>query len=218
MKKAFLKYLKNKFVIAGLTVVALIALFVVYKSATKPPNFDSAEVKIGDVVETVSVTGTISPVDKADLAFEKSGVLARVYVKVGDAVKRGQTIAVLSGGNERAALSGAEATLADMSRALTPEEQAVQKSALDAASAALEIAKKDALNSAYGGYVKAGSALGNYTDGFFANPSSVNPTINLPTDSSNQESNINRERVAVTNELSKWSAEMSAATDSSAED
>ena len=210
MKKIF-RHLKNKFVIAILVIAALIASFVAYKKLTAPPNFDAITAKIGDVVETVSVTGVISPVAKAELAFEKSGVLSRVYVKVGDAVKKGQLIAALSGGSERAALDAARATLADMSRALTMEEQAVQKASLASAEASFDDAKKEALNSAYGAYIKAQGALANHTDAFFTYPQSGNPTIILATESQTQESNIKAGRIRSSDALAKWSLAISSA-------
>ena len=217
MKKIF-RHLKNKFVIAILVIAALIASFVAYKKLTAPPNFDAITAKIGDVVETVSVTGVISPVAKAELAFEKSGVLSRVYVKVGDAVKKGQLIAALSGGSERAALDAARATLADMSRALTMEEQAVQKASLASAEASFDDAKKEALNSAYGAYIKAQGALANHTDAFFTYPQSGNPTIILATESQTQESNIKAGRIRSSDALAKWSSAIFSSAPADAEE
>ncbi len=85
-----------------------------------------------------------------------------------------------------------------MSRNLSPEELSVQKTTLDNA-------KKNALNAVHDGYAKAQSALVNYTDTFFNNPQSVNPTLTLRTDSSAIQNSINSERVSVSDALKAWS-------------
>jgi len=152
-------------------------------------------------MEQVSVTGTVSPVNKADLAFEKSGAISKIYVKVGDTVKAGDSIALLDSASDAAALASAQATLADLSRSLTPEELAVQKTAL-------ANAQKDALNAAHDGLVKAQGAIFNYTDTFFTNPQSANPVINVRTQSANIQLAIDSERVSITDVLNQWSAEL----------
>ena len=124
MKKSHFRHLKNKWVIIGLIVV-LIAAVVVYEK-TKPvkPNFQYATAAIGNVVEQVSVTGTVSPVSNANLSFEKGGVISKIYVKVGDTITAGEPIASLDSANDEAALESAQATLADMSSGLTPQQNA----------------------------------------------------------------------------------------------
>ena len=78
----FLKrYLKNKYVIGGGIVIVIVAVLIV-KSRSNSSKIESVEVKIGNVIEKVSVTGKVSSVEKADLAFAKSGTLASIYVKI----------------------------------------------------------------------------------------------------------------------------------------
>ena len=52
-------------------------------------------VRRGDVVQTVSVTGTLTPTSYADLSFQTVGSVDLVLAKEGDAVKAGQAIATL---------------------------------------------------------------------------------------------------------------------------
>ena len=200
MKKSHWRHLKNKWVIIGLVIVVIIAGYY-FTHRGSAPTFQSTSAAIGDVIEQVSVTGTVSPVDKAALAFEKSGVISRIYVKVGDTVKAGDPIATLDSANDAAALTSAQATLADLSRSLTPQELAVQQTAL-------ANAQKDSLNAAHDGYVKAQGAIFNYTDTFFTNPQSANPVINVRTQSANIQLSIDNERVSITDVLNQWSAEL----------
>ena len=200
MKKSRWRHLRNKWVIVGLVIVVIIVGYY-FTHRGSAPTFQSTAAAIGNVMEQVSVTGTVSPVNKADLAFEKSGAISKIYVKVGDTVKAGDSIALLDSASDAAALASAQATLADLSRSLTPEELAVQKTAL-------ANAQKDALNAAHDGLVKAQGAIFNYTDTFFTNPQSANPVINVRTQSANIQLAIDSERVSITDVLNQWSAEL----------
>lgn len=218
MKKILPKFLKNKYAIVGIVVVFIVVSIFLYRKFNTKSAFDTVEARIGNVVETVGVTGTISPNSKADLAFEKGGVLARVYVKVGDKVKRGQLIAAISNAGDRASLASAEATLSDMSRTLTPEEAAVQKSALVSAEENLDTARQSVLDAVHEAYVKAEGALFNHTDTFFNNAQTLDPKITIRTESDTEEYNINVKRFGVTTALTRWSSDVAAAQQGGARD
>ncbi len=51
--------------------------------------------KRGTVSETISISGELVPTEYADLAFQGAGIVDQVFVKAGDAVKRGDRIASL---------------------------------------------------------------------------------------------------------------------------
>jgi HlyD family secretion protein len=207
-KRSFFRLIKNKYTIIGLIILVIIVIYALaHRSAG--PTFESASVAVGNVVEKVSVTGSISPLSKADLAFKKSGVVSAIPVKVGDKVKKGDLIASIGNAGDLAALQSAQATLADMARNLTPQELSVQQAALDTA-------KQNALNALHDGYVKAQSAFVNYLDTFFNNPQSANPTINVTTGSPAIQSNINTERYGVTSAFKKWSDLLGSATSDNA--
>ncbi len=216
MKKSRWRHLKNKWVLTTIAIVVIIVIFVWYRRGGTAPAFEWTQAALGNVVETVSVTGTVSPVGKASLSFEKGGVITKIYVKVSDAVRAGDPIASLDNANDRAALASAQATLADMSRSLSPQELAVQQASLATAKASLDNAMKDAVNAFHDGYVKAQGAIVNYADSLFTNPQSANPTINVRTESSVQQNSIDSERVLITDVLNGWSAELVSASTSNA--
>ena len=205
-KRSFFSHLKNKYVIIVLVIILIILGYWISHRGSAP-TFEYTKVTVGDVVERVSVTGTVSPIGKAALAFKKSGVINSVPFKVGDKVKKGDIIASLDNASDKAALASAQATFADMSRGLTPEELNVQKNALDTA-------RQNAINAVHDGYVKAQSGLVNYTDSFFTNPQTVNPSITLRTDSSTIQNTINNERVIVSDTLNDWAASLSSVNSS----
>ncbi|MDE1966715.1 MAG: efflux RND transporter periplasmic adaptor subunit, partial [Patescibacteria group bacterium] len=86
MKKSRWRFLKSWWFIAIAVIIVLIVVISAVRSSNQPPNFDTASAQIGTVTELVSVTGSVSPIGKADLAFEKSGVISEIYVKVGDQI------------------------------------------------------------------------------------------------------------------------------------
>ncbi len=205
-KHSYFRFLKNKYFIIGLIMVLIIlAYYLTHQSATQ--SFESTAVSKDDVIERVSVTGAVSPVGKADLSFEKSGVISRIYVKVGDMVKAGEPIASLDSGIDSAALAAAQASLDDMTRSLRPQEYAVDKSTVDTASTSLQNALKDGVSAVHNGYVQALNAIVNYSDSFFTNAQTINPTINLFTQSTSQQQAIDSERSMISATLDSWKSD-----------
>ncbi|MEK7501710.1 MAG: efflux RND transporter periplasmic adaptor subunit [Patescibacteria group bacterium] len=201
-----LKLFKNRWIVA-ITVVVIIVLVYIFTRGGSGTKIEFAVATIGDVIEKVSVTGKVSPLGKADLSFEKGGVVARITVKVGDYVKRDDLIASLNSADDAAALASAQAQLAEVSRGLRPEEFAADQATMDTASTTLGNAKKDAVNAVRDGYVKAQSAVVNYADTFFTNPQSANPTISIRVQSTNFQTAINNNRVLVSDILAKWKSD-----------
>lgn len=85
----------KKKIIAGIVIVAAIAGFFYYRSQGNEEVVPTETVRRGSVSETVSVTGDLVPVEYADLSFRGAGSIDHVFVKEGDAVKQGQSLASL---------------------------------------------------------------------------------------------------------------------------
>ena len=102
---------KKIFIISGVVVIALVVGGYFYFGRETAPEYEYTTAKRGDLVQEVSVTGKVKPAEDVDLAFEKSGKVARVFVKVGDAVKSDQTLAELDNSDARAQVAQAEASL-----------------------------------------------------------------------------------------------------------
>ena len=85
-----------------------------------------------------------------------------------------------------------------MSRSLTPEELAVETTAL--------------INADRAAYASSEGSMVNYADRFFDNPQSANPTIDISTQSTAIGYALNRERLAVSDALDGWSAELGSAS------
>ena len=210
-KRSLFRYFKKWYVIIGVIIILIIlGYWLAHRTST--PTFEYTTASIGIVREQVSVTGAVSPVSKASLSFEKSGVISKVFLKVGDIVKAGDPIASLDNTSDLAAVSSAEATLADLSRSLRPEEYVADQSVVNSASTSLTNALQSAVNAIHNGYVQAEGAVVNYGDTFFTNPQSANPIINIRVDSSSISLAINNERVVVDTVLSQWQNDSNSAT------
>ncbi|MFA5792293.1 MAG: efflux RND transporter periplasmic adaptor subunit [Candidatus Gracilibacteria bacterium] len=98
------------------TIGILIGLVVVIGSCSLFGGDDttSAEfITVGrqDLVQEVSVTGTVQATQAVDLSFETGGKIADVYAEVGKTVVEGQELAVLVNSTVRAQVAGARASV-----------------------------------------------------------------------------------------------------------
>ncbi len=207
------KYLKNRYVIAGLVVVAILVLYFIMRGGPTT-KIESAIVTTGNVIEQVSVTGKISPIDKADLSFDSGGSISHIYVKVGDKVKKGDLLASLDNGDAVASLASAQAKLDDISRGLRPEELQVEKARVATALAARNNNRSSTMDAVRTGYVQAQAAVVNYADTFFSNPQTANPIIKIYTQSSSIQVSIGLQRLSVTDTLNAWKTTIDVATSS----
>ncbi|MFA6315177.1 MAG: efflux RND transporter periplasmic adaptor subunit [Candidatus Paceibacterota bacterium] len=211
MKKTFKSYIKKWHIVVLIIFVLIVVGYVFLKGGDRP-IFETALVTTGDIIREVSVTGKVSPIERAQLSFAKGGIVTKIAVKVGDKVKRGDMIASLDDAVDKANLAAAEAKLADISRTLRPEEWKLEQSKVNSSKVALDNSKKDSENAFRESYNTVQSALINYTDQIFDNPQSINPTIKVRLSGTTQQSRINELRLKVTENMAKWKADIDAMT------
>ena len=129
----------------------------------------TATVARGSVSQTVSVSGSISALGQARLAFKSGGKVAQVYVSTGQAVTLGQPLAKLDTTDLEAALATAQQNLANAQASYQKQllsaqdtqkslDQARQTAANDLAAAQATVTK---LKSAY---ASAKTNFGSFTD------------------------------------------------------
>ena len=88
---------KRKKLSAGIIIVVLVILawnFLLPKQ--KQPQYHTSQAQKGTLVTTVSESGQITAANNVQVTIQASGVVKDVYVKNGDAVTSGQTIATLT--------------------------------------------------------------------------------------------------------------------------
>jgi HlyD family secretion protein len=122
----------------------------VYKPGqTSPePTITTTQVRQGDVVISVSGSGTLVPTSEATLGFETSGYLEEVYVAVGDRVKEGDVLAKMETDELELAVTEADTKVRlaqiDLDNTLagpTDAELASAEAAIKNAQAALQVAQ-----------------------------------------------------------------------------
>jgi HlyD family secretion protein len=225
---------KPWFIISIIIILVIIAGgYFLNKNNAKSP-YEFTVVQKGNLSQEVSVTGRVKPAQAVDLAFERSGKVARVNVKIGDKVSSGQVLAVLENGDLIAQISQARANVATqqanleaLQRGTRPEEIQIaettvanaQKSLTDVQNTLANVKSKadSDLNSLYAGvgdtlndaYVKADDAVNKQTDDLFTNDSSANPKLTFST-SSQKSSDSEWKRQIAGAEIAQFKQEIAA--------
>lgn len=138
---------RNLFIAIGVVlVVVVLALVVGLPRLSADPNtpaLNTALVRRGTLIATVSSTGAISPLREAQLAFNTTGALVKLNVKQGDTVTANQVLAALDTRELELQLTQAEASLAaaqakfDQLNNPSPADSAAAQANVAAAEAAL---------------------------------------------------------------------------------
>lgn len=142
---------KRTLIIIGLIILVLIIAGLIYQNykSGKNSGYDMVKVRRGDVVEIVSVTGSVKPSSEISLQFTSSGKVADKKVKVGDSVKAGDILISLDSSdlafqaqNAQAAVDVAQARLNQLLAGASAEDVALAQTAVLNAQKTLDDAKK----------------------------------------------------------------------------
>ena len=128
--------------------IAVLLYFVSGKSTQV--NLSSVAVKNGDITETINLTGQVKASQGVDLSFNSQGKIVADYVKVGDKIYAGQTLAVLNQDSAMAALTGAKGALAQAQANYNKLLAGAAQQNIQTAQDAVSLAKQN-LASAYSG-------------------------------------------------------------------
>jgi len=176
----------KKYLIIAFLVLAAAAAGYFYWRGPQASLYDFVLAQKGEIVQEVSVTGRVKPVEEVNLSFEKTGKVAGVYAAVGDKVFSGQLLAKLANDEIIAQIAAAEANikaqeakLAELQKGVRPEEIQVYEVKVSNAAVALGDAKQDLLNKLRDSYTKSDDAVRNKIDQFFTNPRSSDPKLNF---------------------------------------
>ncbi|MCX6745162.1 MAG: efflux RND transporter periplasmic adaptor subunit [Candidatus Parcubacteria bacterium] len=94
-----------------LIIVVIIVIVILNMIKGKKTVYTMEKVKLGNLVQTVSETGTVESASAIDLNFKGSGKLAELKVKEGDKVKSGQLLSRLDAGSLEIAVRQAQANV-----------------------------------------------------------------------------------------------------------
>src|SRR3989339_1623289 len=147
-----LKYMtiKKSFII--LVILTILGTMVIYFIATKSEKtvYTTVLVQKGNILQTVSETGTVKAVNELNLSFLNTGKLEKIYYKVGDSVKSGAVLAELDYSSlatnreeAQANLDVARANLNKLLAGATKEDIVVAEASTRQAQITYELAKKE---------------------------------------------------------------------------
>ena len=101
-----------KWSIIGLVVLALgILLYNKFKPKEEAPNYITTPAKTGNIERNVMASGKVKALNTVDVGAQVSGEVTRLYVDVGDEVKKGDLIAQIDQVTQKNTLSNQQATL-----------------------------------------------------------------------------------------------------------
>ena len=143
--------MRKKTIIIIITLVLVVGVYVAY-SLTKESElkYTTAKVMKGEILQTVSATGTVEAETKLDLHFMNSERIREINVKVGDSVKKDEVLAKLDTAQlisqlnkAKAGFNAARANLSKLLEGATVEDIRVSETAVFNAQVSLDNAKQN---------------------------------------------------------------------------
>ncbi len=209
------KLIHNRaFVIGASVVLGLLSALVIFLLSNQKQNLAVQAAENRSLIAAVSATGQVKASEEVDLAFGKSGTIAAVYADVGQAVRKGQTIAALQAGDLQGQLAQAKATLAQNQIKLDELQNAGSASASSDVSASIANNRQTVADKLRTAYTSLDSAEKLYIDQFFKNLSTNpifgatisqgNGSYTIQPQDANLEQKINGEREDLDRALSSW--------------
>lgn len=214
--------LKKPIIIGSTAVLILLAGGLYFYFSREPAlQYEIVSAKRGNIVQEVSVIGRVRPSSDVDLAFEKSGRIAKISVKIGDKVSSGQELLTLDNSDilaqlakAKANLASAEAKLDELKTGTRSEELQIAQIKYDNAKINLENVKSKAevdLQNFYSGikdvasdaYYKSDDAINKQIDEMFSNDQTTNPQLTFLTSNTQSETDSEWGRIIAGNELQK---------------
>lgn len=207
--KNFIKKRKILIVIAVIIVLAIAGFF--YFNRQKESGIETVEVKRGNILQEVSVTGSVRPSEDVNLAFEVGGKVSKIYAKVGDVIVSGQIIIQLDDSQAYANLVSAKATLKtqevqldELIRGTREEEIIISKTKVDNAVIVLDESKKTLVEKIKNSYTVCDDAIRNKADSFFKAPAIPAPQLNFYVSDSQLKIDIESQRLVMEESLNFW--------------
>lgn len=116
-------------IVAGVLVAGAGFAVVTFADASPAARYRVATATVGNVEQTVTVTGTVDHVNRADVSFGTDGTVATLAVTTGAAVTAGQELAALDTADLRAAADRASAEVTAAEAALAEDEESLERAA-----------------------------------------------------------------------------------------
>ncbi len=122
--------LKYFAIAAGLISVTTLYWFSAEKNDAKSAQFKTRTIERGDIVQSISANGTLTPVVLVNVGTQISGTVAKLYVDFNDQVETGQVLAELDPALLRAQLQQSRANLLNAQVAVKIAEAKLKRNRL----------------------------------------------------------------------------------------
>lgn len=151
-KKGIKRFFSKKVVIVGSIIIAFILIVVVYQAFFKEKEspYVTQKIEKGDLVQTVSATGTVESASELKLNFQIAGKIAEIKVKENDFVKKDDLLVTLDAGSiysqlsqQKAAIDIAQANLNKIISGATTEDLQVSQENVNIAETSYNNALRD---------------------------------------------------------------------------
>src|SRR6516225_5054324 len=108
-----MKYIKSKWTMIGLLLIAIGTLTAFKLESNKTPQYFTEKTQKGDIQNIVQATGTINAVTTVQVGSEVSGTIQKLYADFNSHVKKDQVIAQIEPSLFQGAVLQAKADLGD---------------------------------------------------------------------------------------------------------
>lgn len=186
---------KKIYWVVGIIVLGIGAYL--YFGSGAAPSQETVSVTKRTIIQEVSATGNVKPVENVDLAFETGGRISNVSVQVGDYVSPGQVIAWLDTTQLNAQLDKANADLAS------------QKAALNKATLDLQNYYGSIVTTVNAAYTSANDAVRIKIYPLFSDDETSLPKLTFDSTKSQEKTTVETERYMVRDILNRWLLQVS---------
>lgn len=178
----------NKKSLIYLLVIVLIVAIVFFISSLGKNDFETVEVKGGNLEKIVEISGKVVAAEEVNLSFNASGNVTKVYKDVGDKVKAGDVLAEIDSSEISNEILEAQANLQSAQAELN-------KISGEGSYSQVQLARETLLETMNKAFVVSDSGVRNSVDTFFNDADTINAEFILSVGSKNKIFNDNRESI-----------------------
>ena len=210
---SFSELLQHRAVQIALGIVAIFFAGSVayYLIESQPPKVALAQVTKGNVVQDVTATGVVSPLQNPTLSFETGGQVRAVTAKAGQKVSAGTFLASLDTGVLSASLDAAQAKLDQLESGPRSVDVASQQTAVQSAQTSLSNTYTNYPNILASTLSKAEGAVASGADPLFDVSYRLNPSLTFSTMNPTTKVTADEDRANLSIAFAKWQSDLSAA-------
>lgn len=207
--QSILTYLRaNALLVAGALVLLLALMGLASRNGNNGPEF--LTVTRGAFVQEVSVSGRVIAAQDVDLGFSQGGRVAGRYVKVGDHVRAGATLAELENGDLRASvlqkqasLEREQASFSLIKEGTRSEEVEIAISEVQSDETTLSQRRNELVDAIKDSFSTADDAIRNTIDQFIDSPR-TDPQLTFIVSDVQLETKVERARLEIETVLALW--------------